>query len=161
MMNINLLLIIFLKILKEFINQHGLYPNMNVETAVNEIISSIPVDSPPARLQALFKRKQQQDAIIPELIVKQDEERKQDTINTLSNVFKRKKQQEGIIPELKAKQDEERLIQGINAARKQNAARNIQRILEERKVELKLVKQQIRKAYKKNETFMIMLILNY
>ena len=53
---------------------------MNVETAVNEIISSI--DSPAARLQALFKRKQQQDAIIPELIVKQDEERKQDAINT-------------------------------------------------------------------------------
>ena len=109
---------------------------MNVETAVNEIISSI--DSPIARLQALFKRKQQQDAIIPELIVKQDEERKQDAINTLSNVFKRKKQQEGIIPELKAKQDEERqqlrqelterLMQGVNAARKEDAARNIPRI---------------------------------
>ncbi len=41
---------------------------MNVETAVNEIIS--PIDSPAARLQTLFKRKQQQDAIIPELIVK-------------------------------------------------------------------------------------------
>ena len=67
---------------------------MNVETAVNEIIII-------SRLQTLFKRKQQQDAIIPELIVKQDEERKQDAINTLSNLFKRKKQQEGIIPELK------------------------------------------------------------
>jgi len=64
-------------------------------------------ESPAARLQTLFKRKQQQDAIIPELIVKQDEERKQDAINTLSDVFKRKKQQEGIIPELIAKQQQE------------------------------------------------------
>jgi len=72
-MNINLLLINFLRILKEFICKHGFNPNMNVETAVNEIIS--PIDSPAARLQTLFKRKQQQDAIIPELIVKQDEER--------------------------------------------------------------------------------------
>jgi len=75
----------FENIKKEFINKHGFNPNMNVETAVNEIISSI--DSPATRLQALFKRKQQQDAIIPELIVKQDEERKQDAINTLSNVL--------------------------------------------------------------------------
>ena len=77
---------------------------MNVETAVNEIIS--PIDSPAARLQTLFKRKQQQDAIIPELIVKQDEERKQDAINTLSDVFKRKKQQDGTIPESKGKQEQ-------------------------------------------------------
>jgi hypothetical protein len=77
---------------------------MNVETAVNEIISLI--DSPAARLQTLFKRKQQQDAIIPELIVKQDEERKQDAINTLSDVFKREKKQDGIIPESKAKQEQ-------------------------------------------------------
>jgi hypothetical protein len=62
---------------------------MNVETAVTGIIS--PIDSPAARLQALFKRKQQQDSIIPELIVKQDEERKQDANSTLSDVFQREK----------------------------------------------------------------------
>ena len=50
---------IFENIKKEFINKHGFNPNMNVETAVNEIISSI--DSPATRLQALFKRKQQQE----------------------------------------------------------------------------------------------------
>ncbi len=64
MMNINLLLINFWKYQKRIINKHGFNPNMNVETAVNEIIS--PIYSPAARFQTLFKRKQQQDAIIPE-----------------------------------------------------------------------------------------------
>jgi hypothetical protein len=38
-----------LKILKEFINKRWFNPNMNVETAINEIVSSI--DTTAAKLQ--------------------------------------------------------------------------------------------------------------
>ncbi len=43
---------------------------MNVETATNEFLSII--DKPTSALQTLFKRKQQQDLIIPDIKAKQE-----------------------------------------------------------------------------------------
>lgn len=73
----------------EFINKNGFNPNMNVETATKEIISII--DKPSSSLQALFKRKKQQDLIIPDIRAKQEEAKQKEALDTLQGVFKRKK----------------------------------------------------------------------